>query len=122
MFVMLWKDYRTTVTQMDLRSRTYGQVTAIQEVNGEHEATGDFFPLRPLTRLGRSPTNNIVIDDSFASGEHARIVLREGQWWLEDRNSRNGTMLNGTLVNQPVVVTDGDLIGIGEKLFRFDLE
>ena len=97
-------------------------MTVVQESSGEHVATGAFYPLRPLTRLGRSPTNDIVIDDSFASSKHAQIILRDGQWWLEDRNSRNGTMLNGALINQSVVVTDGDMIGIGERLFRFDLE
>ena len=121
-FTILWKDYSSAAAQLESRSRTYGQMTVFREINGEHVVTGDFFPLRPLTRLGRAPTNNIVIDDSFASSEHAQIVIRDGQWWLEDRNSRNGTTLNGTVITQSVVVTDGDMIGIGEKLFRFDLE
>ena len=121
-FAILWKDYRSAGVHIELRSRAYGQMTVVQESSGEHVATGAFYALRPLTRLGRSPTNDIVIDDSFASSKHAQIILRDGQWWLEDRNSRNGTLLNGALINQSVVVTDGDMIGIGERLFRFDLE
>lgn len=121
-FTILWKDFRNTGTQIELRSHIFGQVSTIHEHNGEHHATGDSFPLRPLTRLGRAPTNDIIVDDTFASSEHAQIVLRDGQWWLEDRNSRNGTMLNGNIINQPVVITAGDIIRIGDKRFRLDME
>jgi FHA domain. len=48
--------------------------------------------------------------------------MRNGQWWLEDRKSRNGTTLNGMPVTQSVIVTDGDIIGIGKMRFRLDLE
>jgi pSer/pThr/pTyr-binding forkhead associated (FHA) protein len=84
--------------------------------------TGETYPLLPLTSLGRSPTNTIRINDTFASGDHALLAMRSGQWWLEDRRSRNGTMLNDLRVTQPVVVTDGDVIGIGNIKFRVELE
>ena len=48
--------------------------------------------------------------------------MRNGQWWLEDRASRNGTLLNGVPVQQPVIVTDGDVIGIGNYHFRLEME
>ena len=34
------------------------------------------------------------ISDPYASGEHSLVAWRSGQWWLEDRDSRNGTLLN----------------------------
>jgi pSer/pThr/pTyr-binding forkhead associated (FHA) protein len=49
-------------------------------------------------------------------------MLRNGVWWLEDRQSRNGTRLNGIEVEQPVIVTDSDIIHIGTKHFRLNLE
>ena len=84
--------------------------------------TGETYPLLPLTSLGRSPTNTVPINDSFASSEHALVAFRNGQWWLEDRRSRNGTLLNDMPVTQPVVITDGDIIGIGKIKFRLELE
>lgn len=84
--------------------------------------TGEDYPLLPLTSLGRSPTNTIPINDTFASSEHALVAMRNGQWWIEDRKSRNGTLLNDLPVTEPIVITHGDIIGIGTMKFRLELE
>jgi ABC-type multidrug transport system ATPase subunit/ABC-type multidrug transport system permease subunit len=60
-------------------------------------------PSQPLTvhprdsrviRIGRAPDSDIVLDYPMISWEHARIVERNGQYILEDLNSRNGTAIN----------------------------
>ncbi len=94
----------------------------IDDFDGNFLLTGTVYPLTALTSIGRSPTNSIPIDDNFASSEHALVALRNGQWWLEDRSSRNGTLLNGMQVTQPVIVTDGDIITIGKIALRIDLD
>ena len=45
-------------------------------------------------RIGRSPDSQVVLDFPMISWEHARIVLVNGQYILEDLNSRNGTAVN----------------------------
>ena len=90
----------------------------IKDALAAAELVGASFPLLPLTTLGRGPTNTVVLNDSFCSQEHALVAQRAGQWWLEDRNSSNGTRLNGEPVSEPVVVSSGDVIGIG----RIDLK
>ncbi|MCA9893972.1 MAG: FHA domain-containing protein, partial [Anaerolineae bacterium] len=42
--------------------------------------------------------------------------------WLEDRNSRNGTSLNGERIDGPIIITHGDVVGIGNFGFRLELE
>ncbi len=78
------------------------------------------FPLAPVTSMGRSNGNTIVVDDGYASAEHALITLRGEQWWLEDLGSRNGTLLNNLPVNEPVVLSVGDLITIGDTQLKFE--
>jgi len=85
-------------------------------------ATGEEYPLLSLTSLGRAPTNTISINDTFASSEHALLAMRNGQWWIEDRRSRNGTLLNDIPVTEPMVIIHGDIIGIGSIKFRLELE
>jgi hypothetical protein len=118
----LWRDYQRVATQVEAQRRTYGSLVAMREVDGQFLKTGEIHPLLPITSLGRSPTNSVRIDDSFASSEHAIVVLRSGQWWLEDRQSRNGTLLNDVPVTQPMVITHGDIIGIGNLKLRLELE
>lgn len=122
LFVIIWRDYRSAVSSIESNRRIHGQLIAMREIDGEYIITGATYPLLPLTSLGRSPTNTIPVDDNFASAEHALVAMRNGQWWLEDRHSRNGTTLNELLVKHPVVVTDGDIIGIGNMRYRIELE
>jgi hypothetical protein len=121
-FALIWQDYRKSVTRVNANRRSYGRLVSLQDIDGVLMDDGVVFPLLPLTTMGRSPRNVIVIEDSFASSDHATVTLRDGQWWLEDQQSRNGTMLNEKLITRPVVMTDGDVIGIGRRRFRLDLD
>jgi hypothetical protein len=122
LMLALWREYRSVSSGMESRRRSYGYLAVLREMDGRYMLTGENYPLLPLTSLGRSPTNTIPINDTFASGEHALVVMRDGQWWLEDRHSRNGTLLNDMPVTGPTVVTQGDIIGIGKLKFRIELE
>ncbi len=54
---------------------------------------------------------------SQLSRRHARIFNENGQIFLIDTQSQNGTSLNGKkLINKPVIVSDGDVIGFGNRL------
>ena len=122
LFIFMWRDFRSAATQIEASRRAYGRLTVLYEVDPTHAVAGQSYPLLPITSLGRAPTNTIPIEDTFASSEHAVVAKRNGQWWLEDRQSRNGTTLNGMPVTQPLIITDGDIIGIGKMRFRLDLE
>ncbi|RMG71520.1 MAG: FHA domain-containing protein [Chloroflexi bacterium] len=121
-FYIIWKDYRSTIQQIEANRRTYGKLIVMHYAENEYLLTGETYPLLPLTSLGRAPTNTIQIDDSFASSEHARVFLKNGHWWLEDRRSRNGTTLNEVPIHETVIITNGDIIGIGNKRFKLELE
>lgn len=118
LFVMLWRDYQTAATSVQVNRRVYGQLIKLTYADRHYLETGETYPLHTLTTIGRGLTNTIVIMDTFASSDHAQIVLRSGQWWLEDRNSRNGTLLNGDILRGPAIVTDGDIVGVGQIGFR----
>ena len=64
------------------------------------------------TTLGRRPYNDIVIDHLAVSGEHAVIALEKGAFVLQDRNSTNGTYVNGARVTTHALA-DKDRIEIG---------
>jgi hypothetical protein len=141
-FWALWRDYRASAESAQAITRQRGRLVVIQagaglveaaeedtaELSGTAEALagaeviGASFPLLPLTSLGRSPVNTIVLNDTFCSQEHALVTWRGGQWWLEDRRSSNGTLLNGEAIAEPVVVSSGDVIGIGRVRLKIELE
>lgn len=78
------------------------------------------FSLRPVTAIGRAADNDVVLRDPFVSANHALVVWREQQWWLEDLRSHNGSYVNGQRVTSPVVLSFGDRIRVGETILRFE--
>ncbi|MBZ0288065.1 MAG: FHA domain-containing protein [Anaerolineae bacterium] len=122
LLVVIWRDYRSASIELEATRRVHGKLVPLKEIDGAYMISGKAYPLLAHTSLGRAPTNSIPIDDTFASGDHALVALRSGQWWLEDRKSRNGTTLNEVPIRHPVIITDGDIIGIGNSRFRIELE
>ncbi|HYM11891.1 MAG TPA: transglycosylase SLT domain-containing protein [Bryobacterales bacterium] len=54
----------------------------------------------PVTRVGRSPDNDVVIDDGRVSAYHLEIQKLPSGYRLCDLGSTNGTYLNGERVNE----------------------
>ena len=121
LLVMMWRDYQAVSSEVISRTRKRGRLVVLH-ADGTTLKPGMAFPLLPLTSLGRAPTNTIVLNDTFASGEHALVTLRGGQWWLEDRNSSNGTVLNGYRIQEAVVVSAGDIISVGQVDLKLELD
>jgi pSer/pThr/pTyr-binding forkhead associated (FHA) protein len=71
--------------------------------------------------IGRAPTNDVTLDSSAVSRDHAAVVFREGRWYVEDRGSYNGTFLNGTRVNAgtPLPLRHADRLEIGGESLVF---
>jgi pSer/pThr/pTyr-binding forkhead associated (FHA) protein len=62
-----------------------------------------------------------MLDDAYTSNQHAVIRKRGKQWWLEDLDSRNGTLLNDMPLTKPTVVTTGDRVTIGQTSLAIEL-
>lgn len=72
--------------------------------------------------IGRAAGNNIVIaNDGLMSRQHAVFLYRNGQLYIQDVGSRNGTLVNGKIIKQSqmVALQSGDEICLGMSLFTF---
>jgi DNA-binding response OmpR family regulator len=67
---------------------------------------------KPVVRIGRWPDNDVVVEDRWASRYHAE-VRREGHaYTVYDLGSKNGTYVNGHLINEAHPLVDGDQISV----------
>ena len=121
LLVMLWRDISAASQPVQESLIPRGRLEVI-ECGQTPLETGQIYFLKRLTTLGRSPTSTIVLPDGFASLDHAHILLRDNRWWLEDRDSRNGTLVNHIPVKEPIVLSTGDVITIGSITLRVDLD
>lgn len=72
-----------------------------------------------VVSLGRSRDNTIQVkNDSKVSRLHCRVLVRDGQFFIEDNKSANGTLVDGELVTERRLVGGEELI-VGESFFRF---
>lgn len=69
------------------------------------------------TSIGRSPDNDIHLDDPTVSGKHA-VIIQKDEALLEDLKSTNGTRLNGNKIRR-IPLHNRDLIGIGRHELEF---
>lgn len=120
LFYLIWRSLTQMTDAHEAEQAQTARLAAIDDQNGEHRPDKSF-ALLPITTLGRSSSNAIVVDDEYASALHATIVLEEGQWWIEDRESRNGTQLNDQRIQQRSTLADGDEIRIGRCKYRLIL-
>ena len=78
------------------------------------------FRLRPVMSIGRVASNTVVLNQNYASSQHALLTHRDNQWWIEDLHSRNGTLVNNVQIDEPTVVTVGDTITIGDTIISLE--
>lgn len=74
-----------------------------------------------MITVGRTANNDVVVSDVSVSKFHACFSLRDGKVMLSDGASRNGTILNGQLLEargEPVEVPSGASVVIGRAKFR----
>jgi pSer/pThr/pTyr-binding forkhead associated (FHA) protein len=81
---------------------------------------GERMPLRAVNSVGRDAGNDVVLNDEAASAKHAVVSFADGEWWLEDAASTNGTLLNGTRVWERERVHYGDEVQVGRIALRLE--
>ena len=121
------------------RGAVTGAVAAPQpDATGIHSALGSEHRRDPMLVVERAPGHDagsrydvgggatlgrgdveIVLEDPFASSQHARIERQGGAVVLEDLGSTNGTYLNDELLRGPQPLHEGDRIRIGDSHFVF---
>jgi FHA domain-containing protein/zinc ribbon protein len=81
---------------------------------GEH-----FIPQAARTTIGRSPDNDIFLDDVTVSRKHAVLSQNGNEFLIEDLGSLNGTFVNRRRIESPMRLESGDEVQIGKYRLSF---
>ena len=125
--------YCATVTDLDLKSLQLDYLTTKENTQEEgppkavtlvEAKTGQRYLVKHhKVKIGRGPSNQVMVaDDTFASRNHAWITYEDGEFWVEDLGSTNGTLLNGHPVVKRQVLSPGDKIRVGHTELTFEVE
>jgi hypothetical protein len=81
---------------------------------GEH-----FSPEGERTTIGRSPDNDVFLDDVTVSRKHAVLMQDGGEFRIEDLGSLNGTFVNRRRIDSAARLESGDEVQIGKYRLSF---
>ena len=87
-------------------------------VRGGGRAGESFRPTGERTRIGRSPDCDVFLDDVTVSRNHAVLVERDGEFFVEDQGSLNGTFVNRRRIDS-ARVENGDEVQVGKYRMTF---
>lgn len=92
----------------------------LQVLNGKRQ--GVIFEVKPGTKhvVGHRQTASITIDDPWVSWDHAQLFWNpdDGECWIEDLGSTNGTYLNRARVTGAIVMKRGDRLQVGNTVME----
>lgn len=114
MFTALRADIRASRTPVQTAGAAALVVLAGEGLEGRR------YPVGHELSIGRSPDNDIVLDDSFVSHHHVLIYQRENAYIAEDLGSRNHTYLNDGQLSGRAYLRVGDVLRIGAVSLRFE--
>jgi pSer/pThr/pTyr-binding forkhead associated (FHA) protein len=116
-FLSLWRD----ISQQGalLASRKIPPISLSISRDGPAPQVRHF--VQPDVTIGRDPACECPVDDEAISARHARLSYHHNQWWLEDLNSTNGTLLNLEKLALPTVIISEDEFKCGETRFVISL-
>ncbi len=83
---------------------------------GKGPPTTDLVP--PETVVGRDASCHLTIPDASVSQRHARVYHSDGEWYVEDLGSTNGTFVNDRPLTRPVALKPGDVVTIGRSVLE----
>lgn len=97
--------------------KNYGiEVLSVGENSNLEE--GSILLLNGVITIGRKEGNTIKLTDQYASGNHAKIVVKNNEILIEDLNSTNGVFINDEKVNGYAKIRANDKIRIGSAIFK----
>jgi FHA domain len=79
---------------------------------------GRSYPLADEVTVGRAADCQVNLDDTYVSQMHARVFAKDGQLFVEDLGSTNGTYLNRRKVTGPMVMKRGDRVQVGNTVME----
>lgn len=68
--------------------------------------------------IGRSAESSLIVRDDFTSTHHARLMLWNDQWMIQDLDSTNGTFIEERRVNIPTPVPLNTAVHVGNTTFE----
>ncbi|MDY4077863.1 MAG: FHA domain-containing protein [Clostridium sp.] len=97
--------------------KNYG-IEVISTGESSNIKKGTIIPIIDIITIGRKEDNSVVLQDRHTSGNHAKLIVKENNLYIQDLHSTNGTFVNGRKISTNVKLLGREEIQIGTTVFR----
>ena len=97
--------------------KSYG-IEVISTGENPNIKKGTIIPIIDIVTIGRKEDNSVVLQDRHTSGNHAKLMVKGNNLYIEDLHSTNGTFVNGKKISMNVRLLGNEEVQIGTALFR----
>ena len=99
------------------RRRRRGDTLALEFIEPAEHA-GEVLDVVDSFTIGRAVECDVVVEDVYLSSRHARFSHDDGDFFVEDLDSTNGTYVNQRLISHRTRMEKGDIVQVGGVLFE----
>jgi len=114
LYVFLFAVIVAVSRQFGPRLKRGAQALRLQITRSEAVAPGWTYDVVDQITIGRAPGCAVSLPDAYVSDLHARVRRHDDRYDVEDLGSRNGTYVNGRLINGAKELRKGDTIQVGQ--------
>jgi hypothetical protein len=105
---------RRSVSASEAVETVWTLLRSATEANDQQSITVQSVPFS----VGRRPGSSLQLNHRTVSGHHADLEIDQGQLWVIDRQSTNGTYVNGRRISEPTPLREEDLLQFADVAFR----
>ncbi|MGL5353258.1 MAG: FHA domain-containing protein [Clostridium sp.] len=115
---IMYKDVKTGgKKRQGTAKKNYG-IEVLKAGENSNLEEGTMLLLRGPITIGRKEGNTVQLTDQYASGNHARLIVKNNEVYIEDLNSTNGVFVNEEKIDQREKLRPNDKIRIGSVIFK----
>ena len=84
----------------------------------EDSVPGQKLQVKESFQIGRVPTSDLLLQCGSVSGTHAEIMVKDGEIWISDLDSTNGTFVNGVRIDEVTRLHKEDIVQFGSLVYQ----
>lgn len=115
---IMYKDIKTGGKRKLTSAKGNYGIEVLKSGDNSNLQEGTMLLLRGPITIGRKEGNTVQLTDQYASGHHAKLVVKNNELYIEDLNSTNGVFVNEEKIDQIAKLKANDKIRIGSIIFK----
>ncbi|MBX7341722.1 FHA domain-containing protein [Clostridium chauvoei] len=115
---IMYKDVKSGGKRKQASGKKNYGIEVLKSGDNSNIEEGTLYLLRAPITIGRRDGNKVQLTEPYVSGNHAKLIVKNNEVFIEDLNSTNGVFVNDEQIDGSFKLRPNDKIGIGSAIFK----